>query len=193
MLDTSYSSPHPNFERSKVKGLVTSLITLDPSDYPKSTVLEISARAKSYNDVVEDEKIGKDVLQHGELKKRVTIIPLNKIKMFEMSTQAGLFESFLRNVFIPNIRALSQKLRSATRLAPGKVRLALSLVGYSEEVSSAMSYVFSDTLICDDAASAKPATFSKEVGVKWLRCRSFRRRDDVFMRGKSGSGEWRRI
>ena len=29
-----------------------------------------------------------------------------------------------------------------------------------------MSYVFSDTLICDDAASAKLVTFSKEVGVK---------------------------
>lgn len=29
-----------------------------------------------------------------------------------------------------------------------------------------MAYVFSDTLICDDAVSAKSVTFSKEIGVK---------------------------
>jgi hypothetical protein len=36
-------------------------------------------------------------------------------------------------------------------LAPGKVDLALSLVGYDEEVLAAMNYVFGNTLICDDA------------------------------------------
>ena len=121
MLDFSYSSPYPNFDRNKVKGLVVSLITLDPADYPKSTALEISAGAKLYNVVVEDERIGKDLLQHGKLKKRVTIIPLNKIKTFEMSAQVCLFaSSSLWNAFIPNIRVLLQKLQSATRLALGK-------------------------------------------------------------------------
>ncbi len=37
-------------------------------------------------------------------------------------------------------------------------------MGYDDEVSNAMAYVFGDTLICDDAASAKLVTFSKEVG-----------------------------
>ena len=107
MLDFNYSSPYPSFNRSKVKGLVASLITLDPADYPKSTALEISAGAKLYNVVVEDEKIGKDLLRHGKLKKRVTIIPLNKIKTFEMSAQVGLFElSSLGNAFVPNLRIL---------------------------------------------------------------------------------------
>ncbi|KAI5123009.1 hypothetical protein M0805_007631 [Coniferiporia weirii] len=142
-LDFSYTSPSPNFDRSKVKGLIASLITLDPSDYPKSTALEITAGGKLYNVVVQDEKVGKELLQNGRLKKRVTIIPLNKINSFKMS---------------------AQKLQIATRLAPGKVRLALSLVGYPEEVSNAMAYVFGDTLVCDDAASAKLVTFSKEVG-----------------------------
>lgn len=32
-----------------------------------------------YNVVVENEKIGKDLLTNGRLRKRVTIIPLNKI------------------------------------------------------------------------------------------------------------------
>ncbi|TDL23473.1 condensin complex subunit SMC2 [Rickenella mellea] len=144
-LDFSYTPPSPNFDRSKVKGLVASLIHLDAKDYNKSTALEITAGGKLYNVVVEDEKIGKDLLQNGKLKKRVTIIPLNKINAFKMS---------------------AQKLQSATRIGQGKVRLALSLIGYPDEVSNAMSFVFGDTFICDDAESAKLVTFSKEVGVK---------------------------
>lgn len=57
-----------------------------------------------------------------------------------------------------------QKLAAATKLAPGKVRLALSLVGYPEEVANAMTFVFGNTLICDDAESAKLVTFSPQVG-----------------------------
>ena len=44
--------------------------------------------------------------------------------------------------------------------------MALSLVGHSAEVSKAMEFVFGDTIICDDAESAKLVTFSREVGVK---------------------------
>ena len=59
-----------------------------------------------------------------------------------------------------------QKLQSAKHLAPGKVRPAISLVGYPDEVAEAIAFVFSDTLICDDAASAQAVTFSREVGVR---------------------------
>lgn len=62
-------------------------MTLDPADYNKSTALEISAGGRLYNVVVQDEKIGKELLQNGKLKKRVTIIPLNKINAFKMSAQ----------------------------------------------------------------------------------------------------------
>lgn len=86
-LDFSYSTPSPNFDRSKVKGLVATLIALEPEHYNKSTALEITAGAKLYNVVVENEKVGKELLQNGKLKKRVTIIPLNKINAFKMSAQ----------------------------------------------------------------------------------------------------------
>ncbi|THH15903.1 hypothetical protein EW146_g4642 [Bondarzewia mesenterica] len=142
-LDFNYTIPSPNFDSSKVKGLVASLISLNPPEYNKSTALEITAGGKLYNVVVEDERVGKELLQNGRLKKRVTIIPLNKISSSKMP---------------------AQKLDVATRLAPGKVRLALSLIGYPDEVSNAMVFVFGDTLICDDAESAKLVTFSKEVG-----------------------------
>lgn len=79
MLDFNYSAPYPNFDRSKVKGLVASLVSLPQKDYNKSTALEITAGGRLYNVVVENEKIGKDLLQNGQLRKRVTIIPLNKI------------------------------------------------------------------------------------------------------------------
>lgn len=57
-----------------------------------------------------------------------------------------------------------KKVQAASRISNGKARLALSLVGYDNEVSNAMAYVFGDTMICDDAASAKLVTFSRELG-----------------------------
>ena len=59
-----------------------------------------------------------------------------------------------------------KKLRNANHLAPGKVRPALTLVGYPDEVAEAIAFVFNDTLICDDAASAQAVTFAREVGVR---------------------------
>jgi structural maintenance of chromosome 2 len=46
------------------------------------------------------------------------------------------------------------------------VRPALTLVGYPDEVAEAIAFVFNDTLICDDAASAQAVTFAREVGVR---------------------------
>ena len=40
----------------------------------------------------------------------------------------------------------------------------MSLVGYPDEVANAMTYVFGDTMICDDADSAKTITFHPSVG-----------------------------
>jgi len=46
------------------------------------------------------------------------------------------------------------------------VRPALSLVRYPDEVAEAIAFVFSDTLICDDAASVQAVTLAREVGVR---------------------------
>ncbi|KAI0296748.1 condensin complex subunit SMC2 [Multifurca ochricompacta] len=143
-LDFNYSPP-PGFDARKVKGLVASLLALKPEDQGKSTALEIAAGGKLYNVVVEDERTGKDLLERGGIKKRVTLIPLNKIRAFRLS---------------------AERLQSANHLAPGKVRPALSLVGYAEEVAEAIAFVFNDTLICDDAASAQAVTFARDVGVR---------------------------
>ncbi|KAF8718620.1 hypothetical protein AX14_011697 [Amanita brunnescens Koide BX004] len=144
-LNFDYVSPSPHFNRAKVRGLAATLITLEKGNYKASTALEIAAGGKLYQVVVEDEKTGSDLLKYGQLRKRVTLIPLNKVNAFRIS---------------------AQKLQAAERLCPGKVRPALSLVGYPEDVANAIAYVFSDTLICDDAESAKRVTFSRDVGVR---------------------------
>ncbi|CZR62412.1 probable chromosome segregation protein cut14 [Phialocephala subalpina] len=144
-IDFNYTDPTPNFDRSKVKGLVASLFTLDKDRTEAGTALEICAGGRLYNVVVDTEVTGTQLLQNGKLRKRVTIIPLNKIAAF---------------------RASAEKIGAAQKIAPGKVDLALSLIGYEDEVSTAMDYVFGNTLICADAATAKRVTFDPAVRMK---------------------------
>ncbi|KAG6841176.1 hypothetical protein C0991_001101 [Blastosporella zonata] len=144
-IDFEYSDPYPNFDRRKVKGQAATLISLAKENHNKSTALEIAAGGKLFQVVVENEKVGSDILKNGRLKKRVTLIPLNKISPHRLS---------------------AKQFDAAQRIAPGKVHQALSLVTYEDEVANAIAYVFGDNLICDDAESAKRVTFSREVGVR---------------------------
>ena len=144
-IDFSYSDPSPGFDRSRVKGLVAQLFTLDKDKTQAGTALEICAGGRLYNVVVDSAQTGTQLLQNGKLRKRVTIIPLNKIAAFKAS---------------------ADKICAAQKLAPGKVDLALSLVGYDDEVSAAMEYVFGSTLVCEDAETAKKVTFDPTVRMK---------------------------
>ena len=144
-VDFHFSDPSPNFDRSKVKGLVAQLFTLDKDKSAAGTALEICAGGRLYNVVVDTAETGTQLLQNGKLKKRVTIIPLNKISAFKAS---------------------AAKVGAAQKIAPGKADLALSLIGYDDEVSSAMDYVFGTTLICHDADTAKKVTFDPSVRLK---------------------------
>ncbi|KAI9860275.1 MAG: Structural maintenance of chromosomes protein 2 [Vezdaea acicularis] len=144
-IDFSYTDPTPSFNRSKVKGLVAQLFTLDKDQARAGTALEICAGGRLYNVVVDSEITGTQLLQGGKLRKRVTIIPLNKISAFRVS---------------------AEKVGAAQKIAPGKVDLALSLIGYDDEVSAAMDYVFGSTLVCEDADTAKRVTFDPSVRMK---------------------------
>lgn len=152
-LDFDYTDPYRGFDRSKVKGLVANLVSLDPSHLEAASALEICAGGRLYNVVVEDENVGSDLLKNGKLRKRVTIIPLNKISA---------------NVASKSTMNTVKKVSPATDLA-------LSLVGYDDEVSKAMEYVFGNTLICPDAQSANLVTFHKEI-----RMRSVTLQGDVY-------------
>jgi structural maintenance of chromosome 2 len=56
-----------------------------------------------------------------------------------------------------------QRLAQVNQLAPGKANLALSLIGYPEEVARAMAFVFGDTIVCEDAEAANAVTFGAKV------------------------------
>lgn len=144
-IDFNYTDPTPNFDRTKVKGLVAQLFTLEKDRSDTATALEVCAGGRLYNVVVDNEMTATQLLQSGKLRKRVTIIPLNKIAAF---------------------RASSEKIGAAQNAAPGKVNLALSLIGFNDEISTAMEYVFGNTLICNDATTARRVTFDAAVRMK---------------------------
>lgn len=81
-LNFEYSDPTPNFDRSKVKGLVANLIDIDDSNAHTSTALEVAAGGRLYGVVVQDHVTGQQILDRGRLQQRVTIMPLNKISQF---------------------------------------------------------------------------------------------------------------
>lgn len=86
-IDFNFNDPAPNFDRSKVKGLVAQLFTLDKQHSKAGTALEICAGGRLYNVVVDSAETGTQLLSNGKLKKRVTIIPLNKISAFKASAE----------------------------------------------------------------------------------------------------------
>ncbi|KAL6548040.1 Structural maintenance of chromosomes protein 2-2 [Orobanche hederae] len=118
-VNFSYRDPVKNFDRSKVKGVVARLIKVKASS--AMTALEVTAGGKLFNVLVDTESTGKQLLQNGDLRRRVTIIPLNKIQAHRLP--ARVQQAVVRLVGKEN------------------AELALSLVGYDEEIKTAMEYV----------------------------------------------------
>ncbi|MEQ2214851.1 hypothetical protein XENOCAPTIV_021914, partial [Xenoophorus captivus] len=133
--------PERGWERSKVKGLLANLITV--SDVTYATALEVVAGGRLYNIVVDTEVTGKKLLEKGELQRRYTIIPLNKI----------------------SAKTLNDKVINTAK-SLNNVHTALSLVGYEADLRKAMEYVFGSTLVCDTLDNAKKVAFDKQVMTK---------------------------
>ncbi|XP_059304983.1 structural maintenance of chromosomes protein 2-1 [Lycium ferocissimum] len=142
-IDFTYSDPVKNFNRSKVKGVVAKLIKV--KDSSAMTALEVAAGGKLFNIVVDTEDTGKQLLQKGGLRKRVTIIPLNKIQTHPVPPK--------------------HQNAAARLVGKGNAEVAISLVGYDEELKSAMEYVFGSTFVCKTIDAAREVAFSREVGI----------------------------
>ncbi|KAF8664917.1 hypothetical protein HU200_054234 [Digitaria exilis] len=138
----NYRDPERNFDRSKVKGVVARLIRI--KDSSTATALEVAAGGRLFNVVVDTEETGKKLLKNGDLRSRVTIIPLNKIQTY----------------MIPD------RVQQAARrlVGPDNVTLALELVGYGDEVKNAVAFVFGSTFVCRNTDAAKEVAFNREVG-----------------------------
>ncbi|CAM9963257.1 unnamed protein product, partial [Hapterophycus canaliculatus] len=98
--------------------------------------------------VVDNEVTGKLLLEQGRLRRRVTIIPLNKIT--------------------PNPLKQNQLSRAASiaQRMNGNASCAVELVGYDEELRSAMLYVFGSNIVCDSLQIAKEVAFDRGVRAK---------------------------
>ncbi|TXG70675.1 hypothetical protein EZV62_005610 [Acer yangbiense] len=137
----SYRDPVKNFDRSKVKGVVAKLIKVKNSS--TMTALEVTAGGKLFNVIVDTENTGKQLLQHGDLRRRVTIIPLNKIQSYTVP---------------PRVQQAAVRLVSKEN-----AELALSLVGYSDELKTAMEYVFGSTFVCKTTDVAEEVAFNRDT------------------------------
>lgn len=142
-VNFDFKDPSRGFDRSKVKGVVAKLVRV--ADPKTTTALEVAAGGKLYQVVVDSEQTAKALLAGGQLRNRVTIVPLNKV---------------VSKTLPPNTIA------AAGKLVGDKAQPAIELVGYDEELSAAMKYVFGTTFVCQDAASAKKLAFTKEVNTR---------------------------
>lgn len=133
-LAFNYSDPVRGFDRSKVKGLVARLVEVKRPEH--ATALEVVAGAKLYQVVVDEAITGKALLNRGKLKRRVTIIPLDKIQARRVSSTA-----------CERANEVAEELGSSA--SP-----AIELVGFDEEVRNAMEYVFGSTLVVDGMKAA---------------------------------------
>ncbi|XP_058973513.2 structural maintenance of chromosomes protein 2 [Pocillopora verrucosa] len=140
-LQFDYRDPETGFDHKKVKGLVAQLIQV--KDVSSATGLEVTAGGKLYNVVIDDEVTGKKLISNGKLKRRYTFIPLNKIASRTLSNDVVK--------------------RAESLVGKDNVNLALSLVGYDEEVKAAMAYVFGTTFVCNDMDNAKKVTYDPKV------------------------------
>jgi structural maintenance of chromosome 2 len=78
--------------------------------------------------VVDSAETAKALLTKGQLRNRVTIIPLDKVSTKGVPDRAK---------------------KAAAQMAPGgAARVALELVGYDSELTSAMKYVFGSSFVC---------------------------------------------
>ncbi|GAB6019809.1 Structural maintenance of chromosomes protein 2 [Chamberlinius hualienensis] len=140
-LDFHYDDPAPNFDRSKVKGFVCEAVRLkDPSF---ATAIEVVAGGKLYNVMVDNENTGKSILERGNLRRRHTLIPLNKIKGYPISN---------------DILQRAQQI-----VGKNNVWTALSLIDFDPALRSAMEFAFGGCLVCRDMELAKKVALHPNI------------------------------
>lgn len=142
-LGFRYKDPVRGFDRNKVKGLVAKLIEVKDSKH--STALEVVAGNKLFQVVVDEAITGKALLEKGDLKRRVTIIPLDKIKSHHVSHNTS-----------QRAQAIADSLK--TTATP-----AIELVSFDEEVRCAIEYVFGGSIVVDGGKAADEICTSAKI------------------------------
>lgn len=146
-LDFQYDKHNVRFNSSSVKGVAATLFDIMPQHLNKAMALQVSAGGRLFNVVVDNEKTGSELLEKGNLKKRITIIPLNKISA-------------------RTIRKDTLKLAKDISGYQDKVDLALNVIVYDSDVAKAMEFIFGSSFICENADIAKRVTFHPQIRTK---------------------------
>lgn len=133
-LRFDYTDPVRGFDRSKVKGLLAKLIEVRDSKH--ATALEVVAGGKLFQVVVDEAITGKALLDRGKLQKRVTIIPLDKIQPRHVGA---------------NATRRAEEIASSMKATANP---AIELVGFDEEIRSAVEYVFGSSIVVDGVKAA---------------------------------------
>lgn len=141
-----YSNPGSGFNPKAVKGFIIELVNIPSNNNCWANALEICAGGRLYNVVVETEQDATALLEHGKLKKRITIIPLNKIQPY----------------VIPK-----EKISRLEKEFPNQAHLALSLIGFENNLLPAMQYVFGGSILCNDKNIANNIAY-KSLGLKCI-------------------------
>lgn len=145
-LAFEYSDPVRGFDRSKVKGVMAKL--MEVPDQKHTTALEVVAGGKIFQVVVDEAITGKALLDRGKLRKRVTLIPLDKVRSKQLSHSAV------------------EKAAKIAHSHGGEAEPAIELIGFDEEVRTAMEYAFGSSIVVDGSKAANEiceATKTKTV------------------------------
>jgi structural maintenance of chromosome 2 len=125
----------------RVKGLVAQLLTFKPEFGDKYLrAVEVLCGPKLFNVVVDSERTCKEILQSGKLKKRLTLLPLDRIQGKKVSREQ-----------------LDQASLIARRMN-GEAIPAIETVAYQEELGAAIEYVLGSHFVCDKKDIADKVT-----------------------------------
>nr|GEX36858.1 zinc finger, CCHC-type [Tanacetum cinerariifolium] len=111
-----------------------------------NNVDEVCAGGKLFNIVVDNENTAQQIIESRDLRGRVTTIPLNRIKSKHVH---------------PQVQKAAIEL-----VGEGNAEVALSLVGYADEVKNAMEFVFGETFVCKTNAAAEKVAFDRRVNTR---------------------------
>lgn len=140
-FEIQYHDPEPGFDRRTVKGMLCKLF--DVRDQKYCCALSTCGGGSLYNLVVENEIISKKILEKGQLQRRITIIPMSKIRGSTISAD--------------RVR-LAQQLVGAENCIP-----AIDLVEYDPQYRSVIEYVFGRSFICTNMDVARKVTYHPRI------------------------------
>jgi len=140
-LNFTYRDPEPNFNRESVFGLVVNSFEL--SDLKYSRALEVGAGGRLFNVIVDLADTASKLLKNNCLNRRCTMIPLDKISTNTISRSVVNYAKSL--------------------VGSDHVDLALDLISFEKQVSSAMKFCFGGFFVCQTIDDATKVAFHPKI------------------------------